>query len=203
MVSDVLLDSEPSSIKRSPFRSYWCLYTCQWRDRDTLDDCWESSDSNDLWVWGEMIKRSPDLRYIKMASPWEQILELSSLFKTSCSKLCISRTWENDPMVMRVMWNTEERANENPVPLSESVQFNSVQSLSHVWLCNPHGLQHARLLCPSPTPGAYSDSCPLSWWCHPTISSSVIFFSSSLRSFPAPGWVSSSHQVAKVLVFQL
>ena len=137
MVSDVLLDSEPSSIKRSPFRSYWCLYTCQWRDRDTLDDCWESSDSNDLWVWGEMIKRSPDLRYIKMASPWEQILELSSLFKTSCSKLCISRTWENDPMVMRVMWNTEERANENPAPLSESVQFNSVQSLSHVWLCDP------------------------------------------------------------------
>ena len=100
----------------------------------TLDDCWEYSDSNDMWVWGEMIQRSPDLRYIKMASLWEQILELPSLFKTSCSKLCTSRTWENDPMVMRVMWNTEERANENPTHLSESVQFNSVQSLSHVWL---------------------------------------------------------------------
>ena len=48
----------------------------------------------------------------------------------------------------------------------------------------PHGLQHARPLCPSPTPGAYSDSCPLSQWRHPTISSSVIPFSSHLQSFP-------------------
>ena len=49
----------------------------------------------------------------------------------------------------------------------------------------PHGLQHARLPCPSPTPGAYLNSCPSSQWCHPTISSSVIPFSSSLQSFPA------------------
>ena len=51
----------------------------------------------------------------------------------------------------------------------------------------PHGLQHARLPCPSPTPGACSDSCPLCWWCHPTISSSVIPFSSHLQSFPGSG----------------
>ena len=51
----------------------------------------------------------------------------------------------------------------------------------------PHGLQHARLLFPSPTPWACSNSCPLSWWCHPTISSSVIPFSSHLQSFPASG----------------
>ena len=51
--------------------------------------------------------------------------------------------------------------------------FSSVQSLSHVFL-RPHGLQHARLPCPSPTPGACSSSCPFSQWCHPTISSSVI-----------------------------
>ena len=50
----------------------------------------------------------------------------------------------------------------------------------------PHGLQHARLPCPSPTPGACSNSCPLSRWCHPTISSSVIPFFSCLQSFPAP-----------------
>ena len=50
-----------------------------------------------------------------------------------------------------------------------------------------HVLQHARLSCPSPTPGAYSNSCPLSWWCHPTISSSVIPFPSYLQSFPASG----------------
>ena len=51
----------------------------------------------------------------------------------------------------------------------------------------PHGLQHARLPCPWPTPGGYSDSCPSSRWCHPTISSSVIPFSSHLQSFPALG----------------
>ena len=51
----------------------------------------------------------------------------------------------------------------------------------------PHGLQHARLPHPSPTPGVYSNSCPSSWWCHPTISSSVVPFSSHLQSFPASG----------------
>ena len=51
----------------------------------------------------------------------------------------------------------------------------------------PHGLQHTRPPCPSPTPGVYSNSCPLSQWCHPTISSSVIPFSSHLQSFPASG----------------
>ena len=49
----------------------------------------------------------------------------------------------------------------------------------------PHGLQHTRLPCPSPIPGAYSNSCISSWWCHPAISSSVIPFSSCLQSFPA------------------
>ena len=51
----------------------------------------------------------------------------------------------------------------------------------------PHGLQHTRLPCPSTTPGAYTNSCSSSWWCHPTISSSVIPFSSRLQSFPASG----------------
>ena len=61
-----------------------------------------------------------------------------------------------------------------------------VKSLSRVWLWL-HGLQHARLPCPSPTPGAYSNSCPLSRWCHSAISSSVLPFSSHLQSFPASG----------------
>ena len=60
-----------------------------------------------------------------------------------------------------------------------------VQSLSHVWLFATHGLQHARLPCPSPSPGACPNSCPLSRWCYPTISSSVIPFSSCPLSFPA------------------
>ena len=51
----------------------------------------------------------------------------------------------------------------------------------------PHGLQHARLPCPSPIPRACSNACPSSQWCHPTISSSVIPFSSCLQSFPASG----------------
>ena len=49
----------------------------------------------------------------------------------------------------------------------------------------PHGLQHTSLPCPSSSPGACSNSCLLSWWCHPTISSSVALFSSCLQSFPA------------------
>ena len=63
------------------------------------------------------------------------------------------------------------------VQFSCSVVSNSLRS---------HGLQHSRLPCPSPTPGVYSNSCPLSWWCHPTISSSVVPFS-HLQSFPASG----------------
>ena len=64
------------------------------------------------------------------------------------------------------------------VQFSRSVVFDSLR---------PHGLQHARPPCPSPTPGVYSNSCPLSWWCHATISSSVVPLSSCLQSFPASG----------------
>ena len=64
--------------------------------------------------------------------------------------------------------------------------LSSVQSFSRVYLWL-HGLQHAKPPWPSPTPGVYSNSCPLSWWCHPTISSSVVPFSSCLQSFPASG----------------
>ena len=51
----------------------------------------------------------------------------------------------------------------------------------------PHGLQHTRLPCPSPSPGAFSNSCPLSQWCHSTILSSVIPFAPCLQSLPASG----------------
>ena len=80
---------------------------------------------------------------------------------------------------------------------SRSVMSNSLQ---------PHRLQHAGHPCPSPFPRVYSNSCPLSQWCHPTISSSVIPFSSCLSLSQHQDtfkWVSSSHQVAKVLEFQL
>ena len=64
-----------------------------------------------------------------------------------------------------------------------------VQSLSHVrfFATWPHELQHARPPCPSLTPGVYPNPCPLSQWCHPTISSSLVPFSVCLQSFPASG----------------
>jgi len=62
------------------------------------------------------------------------------------------------------------------VPFSHSVMFNFLQ---------PYGLHHSRLPCSSATPKDCSNSCPLSWWCHPIISSSVIPFSFCLQSFPA------------------
>ena len=67
------------------------------------------------------------------------------------------------------------------------IQFSSVQSLSRFWLRNLSEPQHTRSPCPSPTPRVYPNSCPLSRWCHLTISSSVITFSSWLQSFPTPG----------------
>ena len=71
-----------------------------------------------------------------------------------------------------------------PFQCFSSVQFShSVVSDS----LRSHESQHARPPCPSPTPGVYSNSCPLSRWCHPTISSSVVPFSSRLQSFPASG----------------
>ena len=64
------------------------------------------------------------------------------------------------------------------------LQFNHSVMSNSLW---SHGQQHARLPCPSPTCGVYSNSCPSSWWCYPTISSSVIPFSSHLQSFPSSG----------------
>ena len=65
-----------------------------------------------------------------------------------------------------------------------SVQFSCSVESDFLW---PHGLPHAWPPCPSPTPGIYSNSSPLTQWCHPTMSSSVIPFSSYLQSFPASG----------------
>ena len=63
-----------------------------------------------------------------------------------------------------------------------SVQFSHSVVSNSLW---PHELQHARPLCPSPTPGVHPNPCPLSWWCHPAISSSVVPFFSCPQSLPA------------------
>ena len=62
----------------------------------------------------------------------------------------------------------------------------------------PHGLQHTRPPCPSPTPGVCSNSCPLSQWCHPTISSSIVPFSSHLQSFPTSRKVFSNESALHI-----
>ena len=89
-------------------------------------------------------------------------------------------------------------------PPFPSVQFSHSVVSSTLW---PYGLQHTRPPCPSPTPRACSNSYPSSRWCHPTIPSSVVSFSSRLPSFPASGSFQISQfftsQVAKVLELQL
>ena len=78
-----------------------------------------------------------------------------------------------------------------------------VQSLSSVLnLCDPHGLQHTRLSCPSLSPRVWANSHPLNWWCHPTISSSVAPFSACLQSFPASGSFPVSQLITSVLAIQ-
>ena len=87
--------------------------------------------------------------------------------------------------------------------LDPSVQFSCSVVSDSLW---PHELQHARPPCLSPTPGVHPNSCPSSQWCHPAIPSSVIPFSSCPQSPQHQSffqWVNSSHQVAKVLEFQL
>ena len=76
---------------------------------------------------------------------------------------------------------------DNNLLSTNHVSWLVTQSLSHVWLFVTHGLQYARPPCLSPTPRVYPNSCPLSQRCHPTISSSVIPFSSYLQSFPTSG----------------
>ena len=78
-----------------------------------------------------------------------------------------------------------------------SVQFSRSVVSNSLWL---RELQHSRPPCPSPTPGVYLNSCPLSQWCHPAISSSIVPISTYPQSFK---WVCSLHQVAKILEFQL
>ena len=86
--------------------------------------------------------------------------------------------------VMSLVFNMLSRFVIGFLPRSSSVQFSHSVVSNSLW---PHGLQHTRLPCSSPTPGAYSNSCPSSRWCHPAISSSAVLFSSCLHSFSASG----------------
>ena len=120
---------------------------------------------------------------------------LSNRFILCCPLLLL-------PLVFTSMWSLKFISNlhvlspwSNEVVLivpyfrDEETQFSSVQFSRSVVSdpLRPYGLQHARPPCPSPTPGVHPNSCPLSWWCHPTISSSAVPFSSCPQSFPASG----------------
>ena len=96
-----------------------------------------------------------------------------------CSALSSCSTWAQQLC-------TQQCLGKYPKELKASVQFSSVQSLSCVWLFATPWTP-ARPPCPSPTPRVYPNSCPLSRWCHPTLSSSVVPFSSCPQSFPASG----------------
>ena len=111
---------------------------------------------------------------------------------------------EETPLSTSFQWGNRSTVRLSNLPgRFSSVQFScSVMSDS----LRPHELQHARPPCSSPTPRVHSNPCPLSQWCHPVISSSVVPFSSCPQSLPASEsfqWVNSSHEVAKVLEFQL
>ena len=92
----------------------------------------------------------------------------------------IARTWKQPRCTLTAEWIKlwYIYAMEYSVQFSHSIVSNSLQ---------PHEPQHARLPSPSPTPGVYPNPCPLSWWCHPTISSSVVPISSCPQPFPASG----------------
>ena len=85
---------------------------------------------------------------------------------------------------MFTVWANAVLQGGNRYSIKQSVQFSRSVVSNSLW---PHELQNARPPCPSPTPGVYSNSCPLSQWCHPTISSCVVPFSSCLQSCPASG----------------
>ena len=91
-------------------------------------------------------------------------------------------SWQNN-QIFRII--VKRQLSKSCISVNANVQWHSVQSFSRVWCFVTHGLQHTRLPCPLPTFRACSNSCPLSRWCHPTISSSVIPFSSCCQSCPA------------------
>ena len=148
--------------------------------------------SSRLWVWFS-------LSYSRLRKKWESCqtsfgLEVQQNFSAmemtllNCvlpwDFLLLCKSWAFRRTVVKGSVDLWEHLQACRYPVS-SVQFSSV---AHSCLTlRRHELQHARPPCPSPTPGVHTNPCPLSWWCHPTISSSVVPFSSCPQSFPASG----------------
>ena len=161
--------------------SWGCTETCQYPKWDDisqhLDSGWlEARSSCSSFQFGDI--RARWFRDVAWKQPQEHRIRerVQTSFKMGTSELehCREKTQKLHPLAS-IPWEH-----------LHSPRFSSAQSLSRVYL-RPHGLQHARLPYLSPTPVTCSNSCPLSRWCHPTISSSVIPFSSCLQSFPTSG----------------
>ena len=150
---------------------------------------WETDSRGDHVEAERRVERWPQLsrRAVIVAQTWvKDMIRHGMWFEGRVSQLH-THNYYSDPVPQ--LWDLEafsffKLMIKNAELGTPSVQFSCSVTSDSLWT---HGLQHARSPCPSPTPGVYSDSCPLSWWCHPTISSSVIPFSSSLQSFPASG----------------
>ena len=119
---------------------------------------------------------------------WGQIIRVwsrGSFIREPCKKMHDSCPRKKTLKFLKTFSKAFCRQSEGEVCFS-LVQFSHWGSAVSDFLW-PHVLQHSSLPCPSPTPGACSNSCPSRWWCHPTILSSVIPISSCLQSFPASG----------------
>ena len=143
---------------------------------------------------GSEVKNLPAMYKTRVRSLcWEDTLEKEMATHSSAPAWRIPRTEEPGGLQsmgsqgVRHNWATKHSSthvHKNGKVTSVSVQFSRSGVSDSV---QPHGPQHARPPCSSPTPGVYPSSCPLSQWCHPTISSSVVPFSSCPQSFPASG----------------
>ena len=137
-------------------------------------------------LMAQMVKNPPAMQETWVQSlGWEDPLEEG--MATHSSILAWRIPWTEEPGRLQSMGSQRVRqdwATSTFIShLLSSIQFSSSVVSNSLW----HGQQHTRPPCPSPTTGPWSNPCPLSWWCHPTISSSVVPFSSCLQSLPASG----------------
>ena len=125
---------------------------------------------------------------LKLHTNTNALRHKSTFPSEKCRRHCLpSSSQDPKPRVGRLILLGPEGAASPSLPPLKRLDLSSVQSLSRVQLFATHGLQDTKLPCPSPAPAACSNSCLSSWRGHPTLSSSVVPFSSCLQYFPASG----------------